>query len=218
MNQIIWFPNTGVWAQFAAKPYGETIESYAGRIILGDVTETATRTAERLRWSTIDDPTDWSASLSGDLDVHETEGAFVKIKKLLSSMVGYKYPTGIYSIEVTPEVIQPFRQYLLDSETGCVAGDTVDCGITPSGQVVQLFLGDGPNGLNVYQFNGTVAIPVGNTIADEIRRTINQETKQYSFARVDPMTKMYCLFIPETDEEFYPDQCWAYHLPTGTWR
>lgn len=218
INQIAMYPNASdVFEQQSAKPFGETAEGHNGRLVLGDVTESGTRNQERIRFSDIEDFDDWSAGLAGDKDIHDTPGKFLKIKKMLGQLVAYK-TQGIYEIHSTTDPNDPYRHQLIDPETGLVAKATVQSALTRDGEVIHLFLGTGPNGINVYQYDGNIATPVGQTIADELRTNINYDTMEYSFAVVDPMTSMYLLFVPESDEGSFPDQCWAYHLPSETWR
>lgn len=216
MNQIAWYPNSNLMAQFSAKPYGTCMTDFGGRLMLGDATESGTRNKDRLRWSDIEDLTDWSAALAGDLDVHDTPGAWLKLEKLLGSVVGYK-ENGIYEIVITPEVTQPFRHYLRDPATSCVAGASVWPATLPDGRQVHLFLGRGSSGLNVYQYDGAQAVPIGNEIADELRDTVDERMERWSFGIVCPWLKCYLLFIPKLGRGFGCNEAWVWHLPTATW-
>jgi hypothetical protein len=215
-DQIIKYPDAGdLWEQLSAKPYGRCIESYGGRILLGDVTESSTRNAERIRWSQVLDGDDWSSSLSGQLDIHDTPGPFIAIKNYLSSCILYK-EQGIYELIVQPDVIQPFRHYLRFPTVGCSAQATVQNG-NIQGQPAHFFLGEGPSGLSVYAYINNQILEIGDEIRDKIQNTVDDTTKHLAFAVSDPVTNMYLLFLP-TSSNYYPDECWAYHFPTETWR
>ncbi|GAF68557.1 unnamed protein product, partial [marine sediment metagenome] len=61
---------------------GYTIASFIGRLFLGRTTESATLFPDRVRWSIIEDDSDWAGTGSGYIDLNDTDGEVVKLLPL----------------------------------------------------------------------------------------------------------------------------------------
>jgi hypothetical protein len=206
-----------VMEQFSSKPVGTTVWTFGNRLMLGDIIESSARDEKRVRWSKLADATDWSASSAGNLNL--THGGSGRIRKglPLSSHIAALYlDRGIYNLRWTGDDSAPFTPKIIDHDTGIIAPNTCLSTIDGGGTSVHLFLGDGPDGYNVYAYDGQSASPVGNEIRSEIRRLANPATMRHAFAGIEPQNNLYCLFIPE-GTQLYPEQCWVYHIENGNW-
>jgi hypothetical protein len=63
---------------------------YANRLFLADVDVTGTRSAITLRWSKENDPTDWTDSTAGELDLQDTDDFIKGLGKVGDNLVVYK--------------------------------------------------------------------------------------------------------------------------------
>jgi hypothetical protein len=63
---------------------------YANRLWLGDVDVNGTRSAVTLRWSKENDPTDWTDSTAGELDLQDTDDFIMGLGKVGDNMVIYE--------------------------------------------------------------------------------------------------------------------------------
>lgn len=216
VDQTIRYPDASLEFEVvqAASPVGRTIESFADRIILGDIYESGQRIRDQVRWCKYRDPTDWSHVTSGGLRLRQTPGTVVKIKNLLAYCVAYK-EKGIYNMIHRSDPNSPLYPIIKDPETGCIAKATLQA--ISAGEIAEhIFLGQDLRGYNVFKYNGEVATPVGNPIASMLADGHTPQQLRYSFGIVDPQRGLYLLFVPE-DDQHYPEQCYVYDIQLGLW-
>lgn len=217
VDQTIRYPDASLEFEVvsAGKPVGRTIESFADRIILGDIYESGQRVRDQVRWCKFRDPTNWDHVTSGAMRLRQTPGALVKIKNLLSYCVAYK-EKGIYNMIHRSDPNSPLYAIIKDPETGNIAKATTQA-ISIGGEVAaHIFLGQNLMGYNVFTYNGEVASPVGQPIVDMLEDEHTPQQLRHSFGVVDPQRGLYLLFIPEGTQH-YPEQCYVYDIQLGLW-
>jgi hypothetical protein len=84
------------------------------------------------------------------------------------------------------------------------------------GSALHMFFGNGPQGVNIYAYDGTQAQPVGTPIKDELNRIYRAGMAEWAFAEVEPRLNLYMLFLPETNQN-WPAQAWVFGLDTNAW-
>jgi hypothetical protein len=87
---------------------------YANRLFLGDVDASGVRSAITIRWSKENDPTDWTDSTAGELDLMDTENYITGFGKTGNNLIIFKQDnTYVYSrtgVATDPIVLTALRR------------------------------------------------------------------------------------------------------------
>ena len=205
----------------ATTPIGQSIWSFGQRLMQCDITETVggvtTRHIKRVAYSGIAGPDAWQTADAGSLDL--TGGGDGRARKgmALSQQVSAIYlDKGIYNLRWTGDSAAPFSPRLQDPDTGIIAPQTLQSVMDQGGTALHMFLGNGPQGVNIYAYDGNQAQPVGNDIKDELARVYRAGKAEWAFAELEPRLNLYMLFLPETGQQ-WPAQAWVFGMDTNTW-
>ncbi|KKK84345.1 hypothetical protein LCGC14_2784300, partial [marine sediment metagenome] len=202
-------------------PIGQSIWSFGNRLMQCDITETIAGTITRLikrgAFSGIAGPDEWTSVDAGTFDL--TGGGQGRARKgmALSQQVAAIYlDKGIYNLRWTGDSAAPFSPRLQDPDTGIIAPQTLQRVMDVGGSAIHMFFGNGPQGVNIYAYDGNQAQPVGNDIKDELSRVYRAGKAEWAFAELEPRLNLYMLFLPETGQG-WPSQAWVFGLDTNTW-
>lgn len=218
VNQMYRYPAAGnVFEQFAAKPFGRTIASFANRILLGWTDDAGTTVPERVIYSALNDGNDYTAASAGFFDLLATPGGLVKLLQLSEDFCSAYKEEGVWIIRRTGDDSIPFIPDVIDAQTACLAFRTVKTTITPTGTPIQLFLGKNPvDNVSVFRFDGSTVTNVGRGLAKFLQDDANHTFLQYSFAAIEPTSGTYWLFIP-VGSKVFPDKAWVLDIRTEEW-
>ena len=193
-----------------------TIASYIGRLFLGNTTESGTVFPDRVRWSIVEDDSDFTGTGSGYIDLNETADKVVKLLPLGGLLVAYK-EFSIYNLSPTGDRDDAIVKQLISPGIGGAAMSTVIGVVARDGLPGHIFLGRGHRGYNVYMYTGNMLIPIGDDIKEELRDNIHPWHYRNAFAVVDQKRNQYTFFIPYSGQGF-PTRAWTYDIDTGAWR
>lgn len=198
---------------------GRTVASFGNRILYGWVTDVASVTPERIAYSKFNDGSTHNHVSAGDFDLLDTPGGVVKLIQLNEDILVALKEEGVYNIIKTGQAAFPFRRDVIDPETGCVAALTAKRVTLKDGSPAVLFLGENPSkgGINVFMFNGSQVVPVGNPIVRKLEEDTNKPVLMFSFAEVDPITGTYWLFVAEGCENLLPNSAWIMDINSLSW-
>jgi hypothetical protein len=210
-----------VFDQFSSQPVGHALASYGSRLFQGDVTESSVRSLNRIRWSAINNATNWSDASSGNLELDETIGKVVAMRPLVEGsqdLVGvlsvYK-TTGIYHVKATGIAAEPFERKLMDSSAGCIARGTVVGVSDEGGRDSHIFLGQVGGTLNVLRWNGSQIEQIGNDIVNILEETGDIVNLEKAIATVDTFGN-YLLMFPTSNSSYLKDVL-VYNFKKGLW-
>ena len=227
VDPTVFYPNaSNVFAELPlnnalsdAALTGRTIESFAERILYGWVKDGSTVTPERVAYSKQFDGQDHNDDSAGDFDIIDSPGGIVSLKTLNESLCFAGKEIGIYALRRTGNSRAPIIVDPIDYETRCLAKMTVQRVLNAEGTPVIMFLGWNPSvGVNVFQFDGTRIIPVGDAIAPSLRDDASKggEFLRFSCAGVEPLSGSYWLaFAQGTDG--VPDSGYSMDLRSNAW-
>lgn len=144
------------------------IEQYKGFTFIANLEEDNNEYPSRLRWSQFQNPRLWhknedQSGMAGYVDVDDVDGEIMAIRKLNDILVVYK-EKGIIAVTFTGGEDTVFSKELITTKTGLIA----------SGAIIELphshiFIGDD----NIYEFNGSSIVPIGDQIKDYFFSTLN---------------------------------------------
>lgn len=184
------------------------LATFANRLILGNLFDTATGAVRGLRvaWSGDGDAESWAGADSGAVDLIETADSVTRLLTLRGRLCIYKEQSLFIGVETGISTI-PIGFSLMSRNIGAIAGGSV-----ASAADRHFFLGQD----NVYEFD---AASPPRPIGDQIRRSlvnINPQALRSAFSMVDNTTSEYWLFVPE-GAETYPAHAWVYNYAEQTW-
>lgn len=93
---------------------------YANRLFLADVDASGTRSAITIRWSKENDPTDWTDSTAGELDLMDTSDILMGLGKVGGNIIFFKLD-NIYIYGRTGIATDPISMVAFRPGVGCVA-------------------------------------------------------------------------------------------------
>lgn len=144
------------------------IEQYKGFTFIANLEEDNNEYPSRLRWSQLQNPRLWhknedKSGMAGYVDVDDVDGEIMAIRKLNDILVVYK-EKGIVAVTFTGGEDTVFSKELITAKTGLIA----------SGAIIELphshiFVGND----NIYEFNGSSIVPIGDQIKDYFFGTLN---------------------------------------------
>lgn len=223
-DDLYFYPDaSNLMDDLTTKPVGRTLATYGGMLLQGDVTASGTRVKERVQWCDTGDATNWATGTAGSIDLDETPGAVVKLKNLVersgASYIGicvaYK-ETGVYHLEATGTANDEFDKRLINGSVGAYAMSSVQGYVNKQGQEVHAFLGHEGGVLNVFEWNGDTATPIGAPIRDMLDAEINYDQKANAFAVVSPEINAYVLYVA-TGDLSWPEVAYVYDIAQGLW-
>jgi hypothetical protein len=221
-DDIYFYPNAGpVMDELTTKPVGRCITTFVSRIVQGDVIESGTRNDDQVRWCVVDDATDWAGAGSGNMDLDNTPGRIVGLKPLVEFgtsyvgvLVAYK-SQGIYHITPTGNAGDPFDQRLMNGSVGLHAVNSL-IGYVSQGKEVHAFLGHENEKINVFEWDGAQATPIGDPVKDDIAGEINWTHVGNAFAGFDHEGGNYVLAIA-TGSKTFPQKAWVFNAEKRQW-
>jgi len=205
----------------SSTPIGQSIWTFGQRLMQCDITETVagvtTRHVKRVAFSGIVGPNEWQARDSGSFDLTDGgEGRARKGLALSSQMAAVYLDKGIYNLRWTGDSAAPFSPRLQDPDTGIIAPATCKPILDAGGSTIHMFFGKGPQGVNVYAYDGSQAHVVGGPIKDELNRLYRAGRAEQAFAIVEPRLNLYLLFLPETGQH-WAKQAWVFSIDSNAW-
>lgn len=193
------------------------VACFAGRVVLGYMTEGGNTYSQRLRWCSDSNFFNWNTASrlgAGAVDLLDTGGALTGLFKFSDSLVALKSDSIVFGRE-TGNVVYPIA-FPVTINTGCLSGQSWQA-VTPT---VAIFLG--PD--NVYQLAGTEAEPIATEVVRGIFKELNQANLRQivSFVRRD--LQEYYLLLPLSGSneatrayvyDFSDPHWWVEDFPTG---
>lgn len=198
---------------------GRTIAGFADRIIYGWVKDNTTVTPERIAYSKIfDGGTHVDASRSaGDFDLLDTPGGVVNLTPLNEDLCFAGKEQGIYALRRSGNSLAPIFRDVIDFQTRCLSITGVQRVTNSEGRPIVLFLGWAPAaGYNIFAFDGTKVVPVGDPIAPALRDDANHNLLRFAFTGVEPRTGAFWIAFAE-GTSMNVNSGYAFHTRTGAW-
>jgi hypothetical protein len=182
-------------------------------VVLGNVVESSLSYPNRLRWSGVNDETDYDQDAATMSDSQDLHGDFGPIQKVVS---GGQYGVvlsqrGIHRMTFIgpPEV---FEVLLVEQNRGCIAPS----GVATWGRMVFFIDADG-----FYAFDGSAAAPISHGKVSQYFFDHWQEDFRYRIsAAIDPVNSLVIWAFVSTDNvsaDPDPDRLMIYHWPSGRW-
>jgi hypothetical protein len=170
----------------------EYLYSYERRILLGSVIESGTLYPNRIRWSGIEDETDWSGTTSdsGAMNVYEGMGTLVGFAIYRGNLIIIKTNSFVQAWTVTTDAI--FNKKLLFDGIGSLAPQS----IMETEDAVYFYSGD----MTFKVFDGFYPRTISNAL-DPIMKAINPDMADKIQVTLIEELNMLCWAIPyeETD-------------------
>jgi hypothetical protein len=227
-DEIAYYPATPgtseIMAELVDYPIPRVLGSYGSRLFAGDVVESVSsgRAQNRVLWSAINDGTDFTSASSGSIDLDETDGAVIAMapfteardQTFIGVLVVFK-TDSIFHLEATGIPSDPFDKRIMASSVGCMARQTVMPYTTQEGAQVLAFLGTSSGHINVFEWNGDEALPIGDPIRDFMADQLPASSQDRCIAFIDPETNHYILCVP--DGGTVPTLCFAYDITKKIW-
>lgn len=225
-DEIAYFPQNlasdHTMTDLAGDPRCRVLGTYASRLFLGDTEESSVRTPQRVIWSAINDGTDYTTASSGTIDLDETPGAVMAFhpfteardQTFIGVLVVFK-TDSIFHLEATGIPSDPFDKRVMASTVGLAARHTVVPYTRNDGEAVLAFLGYDGGYLNVYEWNGDQAVPIGDAIAEELQTLCPPDYMARCWAYHDPVTHHYVLGVPNGAE--WPNFAYVYDITNDLW-
>lgn len=173
---------------------------------------------QRLRWTGTGDGTDWTSFSSGQVDLFNNLGPITGLAKVFQS--GYAFQQwGITQIIPTGNGLSPFQFVPLGSKA---KGNIAPYSLVTFGEDISCYIGKN----NVYAFDGTTSIPIGDSpiqgsrVRTGARRRIFNDLRQEDLSRVFGYLstsingndyQSYWILMPVTKI------AWIYHFDEGSW-
>lgn len=217
---LIWDGIAGNYSlSNAAAPAAKYVFELGLHLMTLNTIEAATSFPSRYHWSGVGDPTDWTGISSGLNDQLNNLGPLSGGLKLGLYGFGF-HQNGIVEIVPTGQGISPFAFYaIINAAQGANYPYTLDH-IDLEGQECAIYVG--PD--NVYLFNGTSVIPIGDSPIDGRRRlgarsriladirlvNTNQPYGYVTYSINGNPFKAYWLVIPGIST-------WVYNFDEGNW-
>jgi hypothetical protein len=182
-------------------------------VMLGNVVESGTAYPNRLRWSAVDDETDYDQAAATMADYQDIQGDFGPIQRVVS---GGEYglilsQKGIHRATFVgpPEV---FQVLLVEQNRGTIAPGSV----VAWGSSIFFLDADG-----FYEWKGAGSVPISHGKVSQWFFDNWQETFRYRMsAAIDPVNSLVVwAFVSQdnTDVDPDPDKLLIYHWPSQRW-
>jgi hypothetical protein len=178
----------------------------AQRLVLGHTLEGGTARPYRVRYSVSGDHTDWAGLGSGFRDASEFPYHMRGIRALGGRLLVY-YEQAIEPAAPTELYTAPLRYDPVILGVGLHSPRTL-----VSRADSHLFIGND----NVYEFNGNQAVPLADSIRDDLMQSLNPSAAAQNFGVMLPETQEYVLFLC-TEGNMVPDTAWVYNWTRKVW-
>ena len=148
----------------------QCIENYKGFLFAANLEEDGQLFSYRLRWSQWQNPRMWhnnedGSGLSGYVDVNDTEGRIVAIKKLGDTLFIYK-ERSIIGLTYTGGEDTTFSKEVVTTVAGLISPDAI-----VELPHMHIFIGQD----NIYAFDGNTCTPIGDSIKQWVLENIRPE-------------------------------------------
>ncbi|KKN72860.1 hypothetical protein LCGC14_0407150 [marine sediment metagenome] len=183
----------------------KVVRQFYNHLFLLNTTESGTAVPQRVRWSDVGDPEDWTTGDAGSNDLVDTPGWIMGADLLGDHLVIYKEDSIILCDWIGGTSIYSFVTKV--TGTGLYAQNTL-----VNVKDRHFFLGTD----NVYTYDGSnVSSSIGDNIRDELFSTIDAQYKDRCFAFKLDQYHQYWLCIPTSSA--YPDMAWVYNWKDKSW-
>jgi hypothetical protein len=214
----VWDGITAGFAQASASAFPAKYVCEIGfHLVIANTLEGGVTAPNRVRWSGIDDGTDWTSFSSGQDDLFNGLGPINGLARIYQS--GYAFQQwGITQIIPTGIGLAPFQFVPIGSRA---KGSILPYGVASFGEVVACYVGKN----DIYVFDGTDSHSIGSKPIDGNRR-LGARVRIFSdlFAALQTNIfgfiltsangndyESYWLFIPSLNK------AWVYHFDEGNW-
>ena len=186
-------------------PAARIVIEFKSHLLLMDTTESSLRCPQRVRWSDTANPEEWATGNASYVDLTGADwiqaavkfkGDYIVVLKERSIWLGYA--TG-------DSAIFQFDQKVTGA--GCAAPKTVE---SLGDEIIFLGWDD------VYVFDGIDYLSVGESVRDEIFRSMKPAQIGKCFGVVVEEQKEYWLFVPSTGSD-YCDTVWVFNYNLNKW-
>jgi len=151
---------------------------YANRLVLADVEISGVRDPLSFKWSDEGDPTAWTGSSSGSIQLLESKDWITGLGKVGANIVIYKKDSYVM-YHRTGDATDPFHRDIYRGGIGCVAPYSL---VEFKG--VNAFLWRD----NFYVFDGSMHIPIGDKIKDKFFDLVGETEVERVFGFNNPIT------------------------------
>jgi hypothetical protein len=206
VEKVHKYTGTGQFTEVADSVPCKHLAVFNRRLFLAHTFEGGNFLTNKIRWSAIDDPDDYSVSpTSGDENLTVIDEPITYLLPGRSQLVVYR-ETAIQTATNTGVVEAPFAFSFPVTGIGALGRTPVDVG------GFHIFLSRD----NIYVFDGASAPqPIGERIRDE-NITFNFNRKEQAFAIYDTNTREYMLFVP-LGENLFPNAALVFYVPERRW-
>lgn len=189
------------------------VEIYKGFFFVANTEEDGESYPSRVRWSQWQNPRLWhnnddGSGLAGYVDVNDTNGRILAIKKLGDVLYVYK-EHSIVAITYTGDESTTFSKELVTTEAGLIGPDAIVA--LPHEHV---FVGKN----NIYVFDGNTVTPIGDAIKDWFFQRLKptQADKIFGYYNEDSGDIVFS-FDSTLSSETNRDMAITYNTTTHTW-
>lgn len=191
----------------------QSIELYRGFLFVANTEEDGTLYPYRVRWSQWQNPRLWhnnddGSGLSGYVDVDDTEGRIVAIKKLGDALYVYK-ERSIIAFTYTGGEDTVFSKEVVTTRAGLIAPDAI-----VELPHMHIFVGQD----NVYAFDGNTCTPIGDPVKDWVYQNIRPDSVDKIFGYYNEESgDVTFSFYSTVNEEDNCDKAMIYNTSQRTW-
>jgi hypothetical protein len=165
---------------------------YANRLFLADVDVSGGRSAITLRWSKENDPTDWTDTTAGELDIQDTEGILMGLAKTAQNLVVFQ-ADNIYVYARSGIATDPIQLVSFRPGVGCIAPYSP---VSFAGTVGWIGRDD------FYILDGDMPAPIGERIKAKFFDVVKASEIKRTWGAVNGLTNE-AMFIASTTEGQY---------------
>jgi len=188
----------------------EIVLVYNNYLFFMNVEESGTRYNQRIRWASQADPTDWTSTDAGFIDLLETAGEIITAKVLQGALIVYK-ENSIVRGDWVGAVEQ-----LINYRTTVVNEGALSLNSVIEIRGLHYIVGTS----TIYTYDGSLAInEIGQPVKDFIY-SVDRESdlsKRFNiFTAFAVERDEFLIFYPSTSED-YPDTCLRYNFRYGSW-
>src|SRR5215469_5131396 len=216
---FIWDGINPFYTQVATAPAAQYMCEIAQQLFMANTLESGVAHVQRYKWGGVNNPQDWTSFQSGTNDIQNNLGPIRGLKKLGQYGYGW-HQWGIMQIQPTGYGPLPFVfSTIANANVGNIAGRSL-ASFNQNGVEQAAYLAKD----NVYVFNQSSVIPIGDSPI-EGRRRLGARSRIFSdLSNIDPTTaygfvtqciagqiyNAYWLILPNVST-------WAYNFDEGNW-
>ena len=207
-NILFWDGSaTTVAALSADCPACKSMTNFAGRLVLGNTTESGTAYPHRVRWPVLNSNTDWTGTGSGFEDLNESVDPIINLDTLYNQLIVYKRDRIIHGKQTgyTQPAISFFGTKRLES-VGLIAHG----GLLNKGDVHYFIAED-----SIYTYDGSTLTDVGELIRQEFYDQLNPDKADQILTFFIEEFDEWWIFIPKAPSTTLLN-AWVLNLAKGT--